>query len=99
MYHVYLTGIRKAQTTALFNHLNPTQLSQDIMNLFTGQMETAMTRMHFLIDPSLKQQLSYLKVQVKFQHMQELNQKFDNMKDDMIDDVQEQIEVFGSVYQ
>ena len=58
-----------------------------------------MTRMHFLIDPSLKQQLSYLKVQVKFQHMQELNQKFNNMKDDMIEDVQEQIEVFGSVYQ
>ena len=58
-----------------------------------------MTRMHFLIDPSLKQQLSYLKVQVKFQHMQELYQKFDNMKDDMIENVQEQIEVFGSVYQ
>ena len=62
-------------------------------------METASSRMNFLINPSLKQQIEYLKVQVKFQHVQQLNQKFDSMKDNMIEDVQEQIEVFGSVYQ
>ena len=69
------------------------------MALFTVQMDTASTRMNFLINPSLKQQLSYLKVQVKFDHMLKLNQKFDGIKDDMIEDIQEQIEVFGSVYQ
>ena len=69
------------------------------MTLFTGQMDTASTRMNFLINPSLKQQLSYLKVQVKFDHMSKLYQKFDGIKDDMIEDIQEQIEVFGSVYQ
>ena len=62
-------------------------------------METASSRMNFLINPSLKQQIEYLKVQVKFQHVQQLNQKFDSMKDNMIENVQEQIEVFGSVYQ
>ena len=62
-------------------------------------METASSRMSFLINPSLKQQIEYLKVQVKFQHIQQLNKKFDGIKDDMIEDVQEQIEVFGSVYQ
>ena len=75
------------------------KLSREIMTLFTGQMDTASTRMNFLINPSLKQQLSYLKVQVKFDHMSKLNQKFDGIKDDMIEDIQEQIEVFGSVYQ
>ena len=69
------------------------------MDLFTTQIGTATTRMHFLIDPSLKQQLSYLAVQIKFEHMLKLNQKFDGIKDNMIEDVQEQIEVFGSVYQ
>ena len=62
-------------------------------------METASSRMNFLINPSLKQQIEYLKVQVKFEHVHQLNEKFDSMKDDMIEDVQEQIEVFGSVYQ
>ena len=62
-------------------------------------METASARMSFLINPSLKQQIEYLKVQVKFEHMKKLNEKFDGIKDDMIEDVQEQIEVFGSVYQ
>ena len=62
-------------------------------------METASSRMNFLINPSLKQQIEYLKVQVKFEHMKKLNQKFDSIKNDMIEDVQEQIEVFGSVYQ
>ena len=75
------------------------QLSQEIITLFTGQMDTASTRMSFVINPSLKQQIEYLKIQVKFEHMQSLNQKFDGIKDDMIEDVQEQIEVFGSVYQ
>ena len=75
------------------------KLSREIMALFTGQMDTASTRMNFLINPSLKQQLSYLKVQVKYDHMRELNQKFDGLKDEMIENIQEQIEVFGSVYQ
>ena len=79
--------------------LTRTKLSQDIMTLFSGQMETASSRMSFLINPSLKQQIEYLKVQVKFQHVQQLNEKFDDMKDDMIEDIQEQIEVFGAVYQ
>ena len=69
------------------------------MTLFTGQMDTASTRMNFVINPSLKQQIEYLKIQVKFDHMQSLNQKFDGIKDDMVEDLQEQIEVFGSVYQ
>ena len=75
------------------------KLSEEIITLFTGQMDTASNRMSFLLNPSLKQQLEYLKVQVKFEHMQKLHKKFDGMKDELIEDVQERIEVFGSVYQ
>ena len=75
------------------------KLSEEIITLFTGQMDTASNRMSFLLNPSLKQQLEYLKVQVKFEHMQKFHEKFDGMKDELIEDVQERIEVFGSVYQ
>ena len=78
---------------------NLIKLTEDIIILLTGQMETAFSRMNFLINPSLKQQIEYLKVQVKFQHVQQLHEKFDIIKDNMIEDLQEQIEVFGSVYQ
>ena len=78
---------------------NKSKLSEEIITLFTGQMDTASTRMSFLLNPSLKQQLEYLKVQVKFEHMQKLYVKFDGMKDELIEDLQERVEVFGSVYQ
>ena len=78
---------------------NLLKLTEDIIILLTGQMDTAFSRMNFLINPSLKQQIEYLKIQVKFQHVQQLHEKFDAMKDNMIESLQEQIEVFGSVYQ
>ena len=75
------------------------QLSSDIMDLFTAQMEDAMKRMNFLIKPTFTTQLEYLKIQVKFEHVKKLNERFEGLKDDITDDLQEQIEIFGSVYQ
>ena len=75
------------------------ELSGDIMNLFTAQMGDAMGRMMYLINPTLKTQLEYLKVQVKFEHVKKLNERFEGLKDDITNDLQEQIEIFGSVYQ
>ena len=75
------------------------KLSGDIMKLFTAQMGDAMGRMHYLMNPTFKTQLEYLKVQVKFEHVKKLNERFEGLKDDITDDLQEQIEIFGSVYQ
>ena len=75
------------------------KLSGDIMKLFTAQMRDAMARMNFLINPTFKTQLEYLKVQVKFEHVKKLNERFEGLKDDITEDIQEQIEIFGSVYQ
>ena len=75
------------------------ELSKQIMDLFTAQMGDAMARMNFLIKPTFTTQLEYLKVQVKFEHVKKLNERFEGLKDDITDDLQEQIEIFGSVYQ
>ena len=75
------------------------ELSEEIMTLFTTQMGDAMERMHYLMNPTFKTQLEYLKVQVKFEHVKKLNERFEGFKDDITDDLEEQIEVFGSVYQ
>ena len=75
------------------------ELSEDFMQLFTTQIGDAMERMHYLINPTFKTQLEYLKVQVKFEHVQQLNDKFEGLKGDITEDIQEQIEIFGSVYQ
>ena len=68
-------------------------------------MESASSRMNFFVNPSLRQQIEYFKVQVKYQHMQKLYEAFDAIKNEVIQlkseikDVQEQTEIFGSVYQ
>ena len=68
-------------------------------------METASSRMNFFLNPSLKQKIEFFKVQIKLQHMEELYKAFDVIKNEDVqlygkmEDVQEQIEIFGSVYQ
>ena len=75
------------------------ETSNRIMENFKKQVVETVDKMGFVVKPILKQQIAYLKVQIRQNFYLSLHERFSDRSNELAEKLEDQVELFQDVYQ